>query len=174
MQFGFLNSTVQHTATIEPDDLVGLKLRAFGSMLLQIKGTAFSNSSALKIETRAGSCRRLFAKYRVLPQQLYGQSLLTTSLPRPIVGSANAHGHVNNRRRAWAFSTTRPSRSPAKAARLAERWRCSCAKEGAAVVVKDYGISTAGEGHSEAPADEVVRAINSAGGRAIIDAASVA
>ena len=49
-----------------------------------------------------------------------------------------------------------------------------CAKEGAAVVVNDYGVSTAGEGHSEAPANEVVRAIKGAGGRAIINAASVA
>jgi NAD(P)-dependent dehydrogenase (short-subunit alcohol dehydrogenase family) len=37
-----------------------------------------------------------------------------------------------------------------------------CAKEGAAVVVNDYGVSTRGEGHSEAPADEVVRAIKDA------------
>jgi NAD(P)-dependent dehydrogenase (short-subunit alcohol dehydrogenase family) len=49
-----------------------------------------------------------------------------------------------------------------------------CAKEGAAIVVNDFGVSTGGEGHDETPAAEVVRLIEAGGGRALANAASVA
>ena len=48
------------------------------------------------------------------------------------------------------------------------------AAHGAAVVVNDYGVSLAGEGTGESPADEVVAAITSAGGRAVANGADVA
>jgi NAD(P)-dependent dehydrogenase (short-subunit alcohol dehydrogenase family) len=49
-----------------------------------------------------------------------------------------------------------------------------CAQEGAAVVVNDLGVSAEGEGADAQPAEEVVAAIRAAGGRAIVNAASVA
>lgn len=49
-----------------------------------------------------------------------------------------------------------------------------CARQGAAVVVNDFGVSTEGEGHDAGPADAVVREIVAAGGRAIANHASVA
>jgi NAD(P)-dependent dehydrogenase (short-subunit alcohol dehydrogenase family) len=48
------------------------------------------------------------------------------------------------------------------------------AAHGAAVVVNDYGVSLAGEGTGESPADEVVAAIEAAGGRAVANGADVA
>ena len=48
------------------------------------------------------------------------------------------------------------------------------ATHGAAVVVNDYGVSLSGEGTGESPADEVVAAITSAGGRAVANGADVA
>jgi len=48
------------------------------------------------------------------------------------------------------------------------------ASHGAAVVVNDYGVSLAGEGTGESPADEVVAAIEAAGGRAVANGADVA
>jgi NAD(P)-dependent dehydrogenase (short-subunit alcohol dehydrogenase family) len=48
------------------------------------------------------------------------------------------------------------------------------AAHGAAVVVNDYGVSLSGEGTGESPADEVVGAITSAGGRAVANGADVA
>jgi NAD(P)-dependent dehydrogenase (short-subunit alcohol dehydrogenase family) len=48
------------------------------------------------------------------------------------------------------------------------------AAHGAAVVVNDFGVSLAGEGTGEAPADEVVAAIEAAGGRAVANGADVA
>jgi len=48
------------------------------------------------------------------------------------------------------------------------------ASHGAAVVVNDYGVSLAGEGTGESPAEEVVAAIESAGGRAVANGADVA
>jgi NAD(P)-dependent dehydrogenase (short-subunit alcohol dehydrogenase family) len=48
------------------------------------------------------------------------------------------------------------------------------AAHGAAVVVNDYGVSLSGEGTGESPADEVVAAIESAGGRAVANGADVA
>ncbi len=48
------------------------------------------------------------------------------------------------------------------------------AAHGAAVVVNDYGVSLSGEGTGESPADEVVAAITSAGGRAVANGADVA
>ena len=48
------------------------------------------------------------------------------------------------------------------------------ASHGAAVVVNDYGVSLAGEGTGESPADEVVAAITEAGGRAVANGADVA
>jgi len=49
-----------------------------------------------------------------------------------------------------------------------------CAKEGAAVVVNDFGGSADGEGANAAPAHETVRDIQAAGGRAIANLANVA
>jgi len=49
-----------------------------------------------------------------------------------------------------------------------------CAREGAAVIVNDYGVSAEGAGHDETPAAETVRMIASAGGRAFANAASIA
>jgi len=49
-----------------------------------------------------------------------------------------------------------------------------CGREGAAVVVNDYGVSTGGEGHDQTPAADVVKLINEGGGRAIANSASVA
>ena len=48
------------------------------------------------------------------------------------------------------------------------------ASHGAAVVVNDYGVSLAGEDQGESPADEVVAAIEAAGGRAVANGADVA
>jgi len=48
------------------------------------------------------------------------------------------------------------------------------ASHGAAVVVNDYGVSLAGEGTGESPADEVVAEIREAGGRAVANGADVA
>ncbi|GAB3766287.1 NAD(P)-dependent dehydrogenase (short-subunit alcohol dehydrogenase family) [Nocardioides ginsengisegetis] len=48
------------------------------------------------------------------------------------------------------------------------------ARHGAAVVVNDYGVSLAGEGTGESPADEVVAEIEAAGGRAVANAVDVA
>jgi NAD(P)-dependent dehydrogenase (short-subunit alcohol dehydrogenase family) len=48
------------------------------------------------------------------------------------------------------------------------------AREGAAVVVNDYGVSLAGEGTGETPAEEVVAEIESLGGRAVVNTADVA
>ena len=49
-----------------------------------------------------------------------------------------------------------------------------CAREGASLVVNDFGGSAAGEGSDERPAVEVVREIESAGGKALANVASVA
>lgn len=48
------------------------------------------------------------------------------------------------------------------------------AAHGAAVVVNDFGVSLAGEGTGESPADEVVAEIRAAGGRAVANGADVA
>jgi NAD(P)-dependent dehydrogenase (short-subunit alcohol dehydrogenase family) len=48
------------------------------------------------------------------------------------------------------------------------------ARHGAAVVVNDYGVSLAGEGTGESPADEVVAEIEAAGGRAVSNGGDVA
>jgi NAD(P)-dependent dehydrogenase (short-subunit alcohol dehydrogenase family) len=48
------------------------------------------------------------------------------------------------------------------------------ASHGAAVVVNDYGVSLAGEGTGEAPAEQVVAEIEAAGGRAVANGADVA
>ena len=48
------------------------------------------------------------------------------------------------------------------------------ASHGAAVVVNDYGVSLAGEDSGDSPADEVVAAIEAAGGRAVANGADVA
>lgn len=48
------------------------------------------------------------------------------------------------------------------------------AREGAAVVVNDLGVSLAGEGGDTSPADQVVAEIEAMGGRAIADGHSVA
>jgi NAD(P)-dependent dehydrogenase (short-subunit alcohol dehydrogenase family) len=48
------------------------------------------------------------------------------------------------------------------------------AGHGAAVVVNDFGVSLAGEGTGESPADEVVAEIRAAGGRAVANGADVA
>jgi NAD(P)-dependent dehydrogenase (short-subunit alcohol dehydrogenase family) len=48
------------------------------------------------------------------------------------------------------------------------------ARHGAAVVVNDYGVSLAGEGTGESPAEEVVAEIEAGGGRAVANAADVA
>ena len=48
------------------------------------------------------------------------------------------------------------------------------ARQGAAVVVNDYGVSLAGEGTEETPAQQVVAEIEALGGRAVANAADVA
>ncbi|ANH37060.1 Putative short-chain type dehydrogenase/reductase [Nocardioides dokdonensis FR1436] len=48
------------------------------------------------------------------------------------------------------------------------------AAQGAAVVVNDFGVSLAGEGDGETPADSVVAEIEAAGGRAVANGADVA
>jgi NAD(P)-dependent dehydrogenase (short-subunit alcohol dehydrogenase family) len=48
------------------------------------------------------------------------------------------------------------------------------ARHGAKVVVNDYGVSLAGEGTGESPADEVVAMIRDAGGEAVANGADVA
>ena len=48
------------------------------------------------------------------------------------------------------------------------------ARHGALVMVNDYGVSLAGEGTGESPADEVVAEIVAAGGRAVANQADVA
>ena len=48
------------------------------------------------------------------------------------------------------------------------------AAHGASVVVNDYGVSLAGEGTGESPADEVVELIRSSGGEAVANGADVA
>ncbi|MBM0169742.1 SDR family NAD(P)-dependent oxidoreductase [Altererythrobacter sp. C41] len=48
-----------------------------------------------------------------------------------------------------------------------------CAREGASVIVNDYGVSAAGEGNDEGPASEVVDEIAKAGGTAYANLASV-
>jgi NAD(P)-dependent dehydrogenase (short-subunit alcohol dehydrogenase family) len=48
------------------------------------------------------------------------------------------------------------------------------ARQGAKVVVNDYGVSLAGEGTGESPAEEVVALIREAGGEAVANAADVA
>lgn len=48
------------------------------------------------------------------------------------------------------------------------------AREGAAVVVNDFGVSLAGEGTGETPAEEVVSEIEALGGRAVVNTADVA
>jgi NAD(P)-dependent dehydrogenase (short-subunit alcohol dehydrogenase family) len=49
-----------------------------------------------------------------------------------------------------------------------------CAAKGAAVVVNDLGTSTEGEGADQTPAEEVVALIRQQGGKAVVNAASVA
>jgi NAD(P)-dependent dehydrogenase (short-subunit alcohol dehydrogenase family) len=49
-----------------------------------------------------------------------------------------------------------------------------CAKQGASVVVNDLGASPDGEGADVGPAEEVVSLIRAAGGKAIVNGASVA
>lgn len=48
------------------------------------------------------------------------------------------------------------------------------AREGAAVVVNDFGVSLAGEGTGETPAEAVVSEIEALGGRAVVNTADVA
>ena len=48
-----------------------------------------------------------------------------------------------------------------------------CAREGASVIVNDYGVSAAGEGNDQGPASEVVDEIAKAGGTAHANLASV-
>lgn len=48
------------------------------------------------------------------------------------------------------------------------------ARHGAAVVVNDFGVSLAGEGTGESPAESVVAEIEAAGGRAAVNGADVA
>lgn len=48
------------------------------------------------------------------------------------------------------------------------------AAHGAKVVVNDYGVSLAGEGTGESPADEIVEQIRAAGGEAVANGADVA
>jgi NAD(P)-dependent dehydrogenase (short-subunit alcohol dehydrogenase family) len=47
------------------------------------------------------------------------------------------------------------------------------ARQGAAVVVNDIGVSLQGEGGSSSPADEVVAEIRAAGGEAVANGADV-
>lgn len=49
-----------------------------------------------------------------------------------------------------------------------------CASEGASVVVNDYGGSASGSGADSSPAEEVVREIRAAGGKAMANTASIA
>ena len=49
-----------------------------------------------------------------------------------------------------------------------------CAKQGASVVVNDLGTSPDGEGADAGPAEEVVGLIRTAGGKAVVNSASVA
>ena len=49
-----------------------------------------------------------------------------------------------------------------------------CARQGAAVVVNDLGASADGEGNDAGPAEEVVSIIRAAGGKAVVNGASVA
>ena len=49
-----------------------------------------------------------------------------------------------------------------------------CARQGAAVVVNDLGASAEGDGADAGPAEEVVALIRAAGGRAVVNGASVA
>ena len=49
-----------------------------------------------------------------------------------------------------------------------------CAEKGASVVVNDLGTSTDGEGADQSPAEEVVALIRQRGGKAVVNAASVA
>jgi len=49
-----------------------------------------------------------------------------------------------------------------------------CAQQGAAVIVNDYGGSATGEGADASPAEDVVREIEAAGGRAFANAANIA
>ncbi|MDB5698749.1 MAG: 3-hydroxyacyl-CoA dehydrogenase, partial [Alphaproteobacteria bacterium] len=49
----------------------------------------------------------------------------------------------------------------------------ACAREGAAVVVNDFGTSSSGEGKDSGPASAVVAEIEAAGGRALANLASV-
>ena len=49
-----------------------------------------------------------------------------------------------------------------------------CAQEGATVVVNDLGASAEGEGNDAGPAEEVVSIIRNAGGKAVVNGASVA
>jgi NAD(P)-dependent dehydrogenase (short-subunit alcohol dehydrogenase family) len=48
-----------------------------------------------------------------------------------------------------------------------------CAKQGASVVVNDLGASAEGEGNDAGPAEEVVSLIRAAGGKAVVNGASV-
>ena len=48
-----------------------------------------------------------------------------------------------------------------------------CAREGASVVVNDYGVTASGEGQDEGPASEVVEEIGKVGGAAHANLASV-
>ncbi len=48
------------------------------------------------------------------------------------------------------------------------------ARQGARVVVNDYGVSLSGEGTAETPAEEVVGLIRAAGGEAVVNTADVA
>jgi NAD(P)-dependent dehydrogenase (short-subunit alcohol dehydrogenase family) len=48
------------------------------------------------------------------------------------------------------------------------------ARQGAAVVVNDFGVTLSGGGTGETPAEEVVAAITAAGGKAVVNSADVA
>jgi NAD(P)-dependent dehydrogenase (short-subunit alcohol dehydrogenase family) len=48
------------------------------------------------------------------------------------------------------------------------------ARQGAKVVVNDFGVSLSGEGAGESPADEVVALIRESGGEAVANGADVA
>lgn len=49
-----------------------------------------------------------------------------------------------------------------------------CAREGASVVINDYGVTADGEGHEQGPAHDTADEINEQGGKAIANLASVA
>jgi NAD(P)-dependent dehydrogenase (short-subunit alcohol dehydrogenase family) len=49
-----------------------------------------------------------------------------------------------------------------------------CAREGASVVINDYGVTADGEGHEQGPAHDTAAEINEQGGKAIANLASVA